>query len=141
MRLVTIGVNLRKNLRLDKHLSISMTTETVLYQINGIRSFLVAVSIARHGVLALQIPLIAYYIESHRMIRWDSRVFSYLKITKLTPMVQDTYAYGYNMHRNLSPCKNRHCCLSLNNSLARNGHLIILKGPNDVHMPPSEARC
>ena len=27
----TIGVNLRKSLRLDKHLSISMITETVLY--------------------------------------------------------------------------------------------------------------
>ncbi len=33
----------------------------MLYQINGIRRFLVAVSIARHGDLALQIPLIAYY--------------------------------------------------------------------------------
>ena len=32
----------------------------VLYQINLIRSFLIAVSIARHGDLALQIPLIAY---------------------------------------------------------------------------------
>ena len=38
-------------------------SELVLYPINGIRSFLIGVSIARHGDLAGQIGLIRYYIQ------------------------------------------------------------------------------
>ena len=34
---------------------------TQLYQINGIRSFLIGISIARHGDLTGQIGLIGYY--------------------------------------------------------------------------------
>ncbi len=44
----------------DPCLSLAEAEFRVLYQINLIRRFLIAVSIARHGDLALQIPLIGY---------------------------------------------------------------------------------
>ena len=62
-RVVTIGVNLRKYLCFYERFSICMRIETVLYQINLIRSFPIK-SAVRGGPrdLALQIGLIGYNI-------------------------------------------------------------------------------
>ena len=66
-RVVTIGVNLRKYLCFYERFSICMRIETVLYPINLIRRLLIKLAL-RGGPrdLALQIPLIWYYIQSCR---------------------------------------------------------------------------